>query len=114
MSSLVLMEMVGENGILVWDTDQGSPPPLDEMVRIPLDELIAQLPRNDPHGMPGVAQPMETAPRDGRWLLGFSRGVGDVPTVFPMRAEGDAWSDGEWRRHPHFWMPMPELPQVKA
>lgn len=101
------------NGVLLMVAD------IEDGDTVPLDEVVQQMRRaaevmNAAPDVVGVPQTMDSAPRDGRWLLGFSRGAGDVPTVFPMQAVGDAWSDGDWRRHPHFWMPMPELPPVKA
>ena len=57
-------------------------------------------------------QPIETAPKDGRKLLVYSKGLGiDWLVLY--------WLDGMWRepangmglkREPDYWMPLPPPP----
>jgi hypothetical protein len=64
-------------------------------------------------------QPIETAPKDGTWILAFSR-TGSIPYVAQ-------WKDDGWRnnhygdREPYWrfsvldvWMPLPEPPDRSA
>lgn len=63
-------------------------------------------------------QPIETAPKDGRFVLCY--GHGGPVAMEPMKFyAGDAPGAGEWgwlegdtpRRQPTHWMPLPEPPK---
>lgn len=76
-------------------------------------------------------QPIETAPKDGRWVLlcGFDPdddpvyGSTNPPAVVAFWREddwGDEWAycfwDSDWRSFvdgPTHWMPLPEPPETK-
>lgn len=65
-----------------------------------------------PDGMAGW-QPIETAPKDGREILGYTEEVGALVMYWDtMSQEQDHWSDGMsisyWT--PTHWMPLPAPP----
>lgn len=67
-----------------------------------------------PEGMAGW-QPIETAPRDGREILGYTEEVGALVMYWDtMSQEQDHWSDGMsisyWT--PTHWMKLPEAPNA--
>ena len=74
-------------------------------------------------------QPIETAPKDGRWLLVYcpdgSNSYNDDPPLFVTTAFFDSeWRGGVWYHHyddgvghylqPTHWMPLPEAPDDRS
>ena len=62
-------------------------------------------------------QPIETAPRDGRWVMTINvtryGGISDMVQKLPSIAwwNGAAWNDGEDDlMPPTHWMPLPDPP----
>lgn len=74
-------------------------------------------------------QPIETAPKDGRWLLCAERqddvgqswpyvSVARWDADYPCVEDSDEWAYGEWVASPNeavidptHWMPLPEPPR---
>jgi hypothetical protein len=58
-------------------------------------------------------QPIESAPRDGTWVLAYNPVCGVYKTRFldgqwPMNGWDD--KEGTWYPAPYWWMPLPTLP----
>ena len=68
----------------------------------------------------GVWQPIETAPTDMTWVIGYDAKDGEVGTII-FDLTGDVndedihyeWTDGMRTWHPTHWMPLPEPPKAK-
>jgi len=65
----------------------------------------------------GKWQPINTAPKDGTWVLTFSAPWAVAPAV--LRWHGDRWWDDEVERPgvieawwPTHWMPLPNPPEI--
>lgn len=70
-----------------------------------------------PEGMVGGWMPIETAPKDGTEILGYTEEVGALVLYWDsMTGEMDHWSDGMsvsfWK--PSHWMPVPLPPTTPA
>lgn len=68
----------------------------------------------------GVWQPIETAPTDMTWVIGYDAKDGEVGTIiFDLTGDVDdedvhyEWTDGMRTWHPTHWMPLPEPPKAK-
>ena len=66
-----------------------------------------------PEGMVGGWMPIETAPKNGTEILGYTEEVGALVLYWDsMTGEMDHWSDGRsvsfWK--PTHWMPLPAAP----
>ena len=68
----------------------------------------------------GMWQPIETAPTDMTWVIGYDAKDGEVGTII-FDLTGDVndedihyeWTDGMRTWHPTHWMPLPEPPKAK-
>ena len=67
-------------------------------------------------------QPIETAPRDGTYiLLGYTQQGDEMPTglfvgVGSLHENGKLWVINSWdneKAWPTHWMPLPDPPEVK-
>lgn len=60
-------------------------------------------------------EPIETAPRDGTWILGWRKSnvfIDGVQTVMAFDDVEDHWVDGCFEVDPPtHWMPLPEPPK---
>ena len=68
----------------------------------------------------GVWQPIETAPTDKTWVIGYDAKDGEVGTIiFDLTGDVDdedvhyEWTDGMRTLNPTHWMPLPEPPEAK-
>jgi len=68
----------------------------------------------------GVWQPIETAPTDMTWVIGYDAKDGEVGTIiFDLTGDVDdedvhyEWTDGMRTWNPTHWMPLPEPPEAK-
>lgn len=52
-------------------------------------------------------QPIETAPRDGRWVLRYDPRLPKNDQVFQTRSDGGFWV---YEKIPGAWMPLPQPP----
>lgn len=61
-------------------------------------------------------QPMETAPKDGRYILTWSKGGGR--SIMYRSLYSDGWCEdhdgGEEKHFPTHWMPLPEPPEKSS
>lgn len=70
----------------------------------------------EPHHIysPTGWQPIETAPRDGRWFLAFGTHSRNLSTQMVIRWDGDRWQSSDDGFAPYLtpihWMPLPEPP----
>lgn len=60
-------------------------------------------------------QPIETAPKDGTWILAVSEGIPFVPSVVYWDSEAKGWTEDEYESgEPEWvlthWMPHPKNP----
>jgi hypothetical protein len=67
-----------------------------------------------------VWQPIETAPTDMTWVIGYDAKDGEVGTIiFDLTGDVDdedvhyEWTDGMRTWNPTHWMPLPEPPEAK-
>jgi hypothetical protein len=77
------------------------------------NRIVAALEQSDAEQGEDAWQPIETAPRDGRWLLVYSdRADRDTKGYFGLeRWLADMWCDSEEQScGPTHWMPLPEPP----
>ena len=62
-------------------------------------------------------QPIETAPKDGTWILTYTEGVmnSEGPYLVVRYWNGE-WTEpgGLWPLVPDYWMPLPEPPLLNA
>ena len=59
-------------------------------------------------------QPIETAPKNGEWILGFWNGTAIVACTYICRwSDGDGWLENysEVSVTPTHWMHLPEAPK---
>lgn len=80
-----------------------------------LDALIAALPLDGSEAQGW--QPIETAPKDGTWILAVrSEGRPSHQTIVRWDHVDwpDNWSDGEYTFCPTHWMPLPAPPTPRA
>ncbi|WP_141057057.1 hypothetical protein [Stenotrophomonas rhizophila] len=65
-------------------------------------------------------QPIETAPRDGRWIMLGKPGHDEVLLAYWDRLRGAWWGqgggDGQWKKWQEAtsWQPLPAPPEVSA
>lgn len=65
-------------------------------------------------------RPIETAPTDMTWVIGYDDKDGEVGTIiFDLNGDVDGeeahyeWTDGMRTWHPTHWMPIPDPPKAK-
>ena len=85
---------------------------LDDLIDFVCDEWALNTRPSPQEGMAGW-QPIETAPKNGTEILGYTEEVGALVLYWDsMTGERDHWSDGMsfsfWK--PTHWMPLPAAP----
>jgi hypothetical protein len=62
----------------------------------------------------GGWQPIETAPKDGTWLLLYARHWGELPTIGMWSQARNCWQDFDHGLdRPTHWMPLPDMTAVR-
>lgn len=70
-------------------------------------DIEAEKSRMKPEALDGGWQPIETAPKDGRVILGFHENYGIEKTWFFRKT----WGKNSCSWEPTHWMPLPEPPK---